>query len=483
MCRHVRLVVAVILFATISAVAIPVAGQGKPAPAEEQEPGPSPDPDEPDDPEPGEPSDQEPSEQEAIQIGGGERLAWNQMADSRGELDGLRYIAYVDFEPHDLDEVSCSSEAGPDGYECMTPLPDMAPGQHHLQVAAYTEQDGMRLEGFRSESIFLRLGSSEGSQATSAPTSSTSSSMASADARPPFVTAIVSGLEDPTDLVALPDGSLLVAERAGRIRLVRGNVLLEAPVATIDGVVTGGGRGLLSMAVDRTFDRTGHVFVLFSTPSGAALARVNVAGGSPGARAVLLDGLPVSELHPSALVRMGPDDKLYVALDSQGNPRNVGDLGSYSGKVLRVNRDGTTPDDQPAHSPVYRAGLDVPSGMAWSGEMATLWLAGRDYLSRDRLDSIPADPRMPETLRFALPAGMAPSAVVHYDHAASPDMRGDLLIGSQATGGLLRIDFDGGAIVGTEWLFRDEPILSMTVAADGTIYALGSTSVFRIVPP
>jgi glucose/arabinose dehydrogenase len=297
------------------------------------------------------------------------------------------------------------------------------------------------------------------------------------------VTAVVSGLEDPTDLAALPDGSLLVAERAGRIRMVRGDTLLEGAVVHLDGVLTGGGRGLLSMAVDRAFDQTGHVFVLFSTPSGAALARVSVAGGSPGARAVLLDGLPVSELRPSALVRMGPDGKLYVALDSQGNPRNVGDLGSYSGKVLRLNQDGTTPDDQPAHSPVYRAGLDQPSGMAWSGEMATLWLAGRDYLSRDRLDSIPTDPRMQETLRFALPAGMEPSAVVSYDHAARPDMRGDLLIGSQATGGLLRIDFDGGAIVGTEWLFRDEKIRSMTVAADGTIYALGSTSVFRIVPP
>jgi glucose/arabinose dehydrogenase len=415
-----------------------------------------------------------------IEIGGGERLAWNQVADSREELDGLRYIAYIDFEPAELDEVSCSSDAGPDGFECVTPLPDMEPGQHHLQVAAYTERDGMRLEGSRSDSIFVRLGSSERNQAMSAQSALSSGTVG---ARPSLVTAIASGLEDPTDLAALPDGSLLVAERAGRIRLIRGDTLLEAAVVTIDDLITGGGRGLLSMVVDRAFQQTGDVFVLFSTPSGAALARVSVAGGSSGARAVLLDGLPVSQVHPSALVRMGPDGKLYVALDSQGNPRNVGDLGSYSGKVLRLNEDGTTPDDQPAHSPVYRAGLDQPSGMAWSGEMARLWLAGRDNLSRDRLDSIPTDPRMPEALRFALPAGMAPSAVVSYDHPAHPDMRGDLLIGSQATGGLLRIDFDGGAIVGTEWLFRDEPILSMTVAADGTIYALGSTSVFRIVPP
>lgn len=426
-----------------------------------------------------------------MQVSGRERLAWNQAAPSNEGLAALRYVAYVDGEPRDLSEVSCASESAPEGFECSSPLPSMGAGQHTLEVTAYIDSDGVRLESFRSPPVFVQLGGS-----TSDRSSAQASAVASADpcagcAVAPIGDArfeaaeIMAGLDDPTDITSLPDGRLLVTERRGRIRVVRGGTLADRPAAELPDVLTGDGRGLLSIAADRAFEETGHVYVLFSTPSGLALGRFTANGDALVDRAVLLDGLPISQANPAATIRMGPDGKLYVGLDSRGDVESAGDLGSYSGKVLRLNTDGTTPADQPGHSPVFGAGLDHPAGLAWSGDSSTLWIAGRDGRSRERLDAMPTDRpgRLSGALRFALPAGTGPSAIVLYDHTANPVLEGSLLVGASHANGLLRIWFDAaGTVAGTEWLLQEElgSVRALAVGSDGALYAVNANVLLRV---
>ncbi len=163
-------------------------------------------------------------------------------------------------------------------------------------------------------------------------------------------TPLTGRLYDSTYVAVLPDGRVLVAERAGRVRLFQHDALASAPALVLSEVATGRGRGLLALAVDRDFDRTRAVFVAYSTADGLRVARFEVAGPALVSQAILLAGLPTPDDHPSAVLRTGPDGMLYLALDDRRSPERSSDLGDPSGKVLRIELDGTTPDDQPSAS-------------------------------------------------------------------------------------------------------------------------------------
>ena len=165
---------------------------------------------------------------------------------------------------------------------------------------------------------------------------------------------------------------IFIAERAGRIRVFRDGRLQPAALE-IDDVVASGRRGLLALALDPDFERTGHVFAAYTADSGFRLVRYRASGDTLGESATLLDGVDSTLATPSATLRFGPDGKLYLGLDDSGDPSRPGDLGSFNGKVLRLNPDGTTPSDQAAGTPVYALNVNEPRGLEWDGP--TLWVA------------------------------------------------------------------------------------------------------------
>src|SRR4029077_12032505 len=127
--------------------------------------------------------------------------------------------------------------------------------------------------------------------------------------------------------------------------------------------------GLLSIALDPAFERTHWVYAIYTTASSASgapmfrLARFREGQDPPAARTVLLDDIPVSPIRPAASIRFGADGTLYIALDDGGSAGSAGDLGSFNGKMLRLNADGTTPADQA--SPVYSLEQRSPRGFDW----------------------------------------------------------------------------------------------------------------------
>src|SRR5438876_78800 len=88
-----------------------------------------------------------------------------------------------------------------------------------------------------------------------------------------------------------------------------------------------------------------------------------VAAGHDGDDVVLLDRIAASSPDAAASLRFGLDGKLYVALDDGGHPLLAGDLASFNGKILRMNPDGTTPDDQAGATPVYSYGYRAPRAL------------------------------------------------------------------------------------------------------------------------
>lgn len=422
---------------------------------------------------------------EITDISGRERLTWDQAAASISEARNLRYVAFVDGAATDLRDFSCSP--APDdapGFVCSAPIPRMTAGVHVIELAAYADEND-RLVITRSWPIRVRMASTTVRALGDGVGLKSFVTVDGIGLRPTVVT---TGLDDPTDLVTLADGRVLIAERDGRVRVFRDGALVPSPALTLTDVSTAKAGGLLALAADRDFETTRAVYALYTTSSGLRLARFVEFNGTLTSRAILLEGLPISDSRPGAALRAGPDGKLYLGLDAGGDANNLGDLGSFSGKVLRLNSDGTTPEDQAGGTPIFAIGLGRPTGIAWSENRTTLWLAGTDRDGSSQLRGVALGPGVQRDApgkRYALPPGVVASAFATYQGSAIPAFRGNMFIADEASRSILRVRFDpSGAITDTEWLFRDQldSVRAMSVALDGSFYVATSDTLVRIIP-
>ncbi|MGH9141171.1 MAG: PQQ-dependent sugar dehydrogenase [Vicinamibacterales bacterium] len=303
-------------------------------------------------------------------INGSERIGWDQAAADAVELAIFGYAIYVDGARTVASDVSCASAPNDTTFACTARLPSMTAGAHTLELASFVDQ-GTLLESARSAPLHVMLAAQTASIA-SAP--SLRDGLAAS-------TSLVSGLTSPTDLAFAPDGRLFVAERSGLVRIVRDGRLLDDPAISLTDVAGSGGQ-LLAIAVDPQFARTHYVFMIYTTPDrfsepAFTLARFREVSDTLGDRAVLLDAAPAAASSPSAALRFGPDGKLYAAYDDGGDARQAQDPSSLSGKVLRLNADGTTPADAPGSTPIWTSGSGSPIAIDWDPSTATMWMADR----------------------------------------------------------------------------------------------------------
>lgn len=182
---------------------------------------------------------------------------------------------------------------------------------------------------------------------------------------------VASGLAVPWGLAFLPGGDVLVTERPGRIRLLRGGKLEPAPVATI-AVGERGEGGLLGIAADPRFGENRRFYVYYTAQSGGRsvnrLVRWVLAPGGRSAREdkVLLDGIAAERYHDGGRIRFGPDGMLYVGTGDAGKPQRSQDRGGPNGKLLRVTTDGApAPGNPDPASPVFLLGLRNVEAFDW----------------------------------------------------------------------------------------------------------------------
>jgi hypothetical protein len=415
----------------------------------------------------------------AITITGTERLVWDQSAESAGELAGFRFVFYVDNEPIEAPTVVCDSGRSAFAFSCSSPLPPLTSGEHVVQVATLGADS---VESPRSSPISLVMMNTE---AGVQPSSTQNRSFITSDGIRLNATLLATGIEDATDLAVISGGRIVIAERAGRIRLFQpGKRSLDLAATLTDVDSSTPGSGLLAIAASGELDQTATVYVVHTTSSGARLARFASDAHGLTARATLLDGLPVSREHPHASLRIGPDRKLYLALDDAGKAERVGDLGSMNGKVLRLNVDGTTPSDA-SGGLLYADGVNRPTAMAWSVDGSLFWLTGfgADGAQELRRNAVGLRATTKEITRSSLPSWMDTSAMLVYRRDERSSLNGDLLIAGTLAQSILRARITAsGSIESSEWLFTDEldGIRAMTVDATGTIYLCTEGSLIRI---
>ncbi len=185
------------------------------------------------------------------------------------------------------------------------------------------------------------------------------------------VETVATGLEVPWGIAFLPDGSLLVTERPGRLRLVRNGQLVPEPVAQIPTAAAGEG-GLMGIALHPDF-AANRLFFLYYTASVAEgdinrLERYRLAtdGRSATPDRILLDRIPAARDHNGGRLRIGPDGMLYVSTGDAADPDVSQVPRSLAGKILRLTPEGTIPPDNPyTFSPVYLTGVRNSQGFDW----------------------------------------------------------------------------------------------------------------------
>lgn len=164
---------------------------------------------------------------------------------------------------------------------------------------------------------------------------------------------VASGISNPTVMAFAPDGRIFVAEQGGTLRVIKNNALLATPFIALT-VNSSGERGLIGIALDPDFASNNYIYLYYTTNQPQVHNRISrfTANGDvvlAGSESVVLDLDPLSGAtnHNGGAMHFGKDGKLYVATGENANGANAQNLDTYHGKLLRINKDGSVPDENP----------------------------------------------------------------------------------------------------------------------------------------
>ena len=285
------------------------------------------------------------------------------------------------------------------------------------------------------------------------------------------VSVVARGLTHPWAIAFLPDGSMLLTERDGRLRLVKNDKLVERPISGVPEVRTDGNGGLMDVAIHPNFSENGLVYLTYTKP-------VERGWGAPAlAMGKLVDGelqntrdLLVTEAYEgnsglNGRVAFGQDGKVYMSTGGR-----IGEVAqdpmSLRGKVLRLEDNGSVPLDNPFRnrldykSEIYTLGhrntlalIQHPiTGEVWQhengpngGDEINILLPGRNYgwpevsfgrfYSGGRVNEHPTREGLESPLLVWLPA-IAASGMAVYTGDKFPEWKGNVFIGSLRMGGI-----------------------------------------------
>jgi len=221
------------------------------------------------------------------------------------------------------------------------------------------------------------------------------------------VSVVTKGLSHPWSMVWLPNGDMLITERAGQLRIIRNGVLDPTPIAGVPKVQAGGTSGLLDIALHPKFATNGLVYMAYNTskpaeaPTGQAPAAPPARGGRGGPASVYSTGLARGRFDGKALVDVkeifvaepymalsggdasrllfAPDGTLFMSSSHHRDEKGPQDPMNDAGKILRLNDDGTIPKDNPfvgkaGYRPeIYSIGHRTVLGLALHPTTGALW--------------------------------------------------------------------------------------------------------------
>ncbi len=330
---------------------------------------------------------------------------------------------------------------------------------------------------------------------------------------------LAAGLDHPWGLALLPDGGMLITERAGHLRVLTADGTLSEPLAGVPKVVVKGQGGLLDVTLDPKFHENRIVYLSYAEPgdggAGTAVAHGRLGeGGIEDVRVIFRQTPKVSGgNHFGGRLIFTPKGKLFVTLGERFKFDPAQDLTSHLGKIVRINPDGSVPPDNPfigqknAQPEIWSYGHRNSQGAAIHPETGKLWEIefgpkggdelnilspganygwpvvswGKNYDDTD-IPEPPTHPEFADAIRHWTPV-ISPSGMAFYTADAIPGWKGNLLIGGLSSQGIVRLSLDGETVTGEERIPLSARIRQVVQGPDGAVYALtdeGDGKVLRL---
>ncbi|WP_421861262.1 PQQ-dependent sugar dehydrogenase [Parvibaculum sp.] len=337
------------------------------------------------------------------------------------------------------------------------------------------------------------------------------------------ITPVAEGLDHPWNLTFMPDGSILVVLLPGEIRVLHDGAMSE-PVAGVPEVYFESQGGLFEVKLDPAFADNGYVYLSYAhgTPdaNGTRVARARFDGKTLSDLEVIFDATPTKDtpVHYGGVMTFLPDDTLLIAVgDGFDYREDAQRLDTDLGKIVRINRDGSIPADNPfvdkegARPEIWSYGHRNPQGLLYDeasgrvyehehgpqgGDEINIIEAGKNYgwpvitwgidYSGARISPFTEYDGMEQPLLHWTPS-IAPCGFTIYRGSAFPEWDGDLFVGALAAKLVRRVDMESGEVVGQEELFGElgKRIRDVTTGPDGYLYLVTDGedgSILRVEP-
>jgi len=333
------------------------------------------------------------------------------------------------------------------------------------------------------------------------------------------------GLEHPWGMQFLPDGRLLVTERDGQMRLIAKDGKLSAPIAGVPMVTAVGQGGLLDVLLAPDFADTGTIYFSYGEPreggkNGTSVTRAKLVLEGDGGRLedlkVVFRQQPAADSghHFGSRLVWALDGTLFITTGERNKLRQQAqNPGNDIGKVIRINPDGTVPDDNPklpgwapevwsiGHRNLQGAALRPETGQLYTVEHGPrggdelnrpekgknygwpIITYGIDYSGMPIGDGIQKKEGMEQPIYYWVPS-IATSGLAFYTGDLFPDWKGNAFVGGLNGAVLDRLVLDGDEVVASEPFEMDKRIRDVRMGPDGALWLLADDTgeVLRIVP-
>jgi aldose sugar dehydrogenase len=335
------------------------------------------------------------------------------------------------------------------------------------------------------------------------------------------VDTIASGLNNPWGIAFLPDGRILVTERAGEIRIVKDGKLLEDKISGVPAVFANGQGGLLDIQLHPEYNNNGWIYLSYAKPGngggGTTIARAKVSGNSLTDLQELFSAQPFTNSGAHFGSRIAFDGKGFMFFSSgeRGTKENAQTLTNHLGKIIRLHDDGRVPTDNPfvntpnAKPEIWSYGHRNPQGLVYDLQTNTLWdtehgpkggdelnlvekgknygwpaiTYGIDYDGKPISDKTAME-GMEQPVTYWVPS-IAPCGMAQVTGDKYPGWKNNILVGALALQHVARVELDNKKYVKQEKLLEKMArVRAIAQSPDGFIYVAteGPGMLLKIVP-
>ncbi|MCG6960806.1 PQQ-dependent sugar dehydrogenase [bacterium BMS3Abin03] len=181
---------------------------------------------------------------------------------------------------------------------------------------------------------------------------------------------VANNLWVPWSIVFTGSNRILITERNGNLRVIENGKLSDNPLYTFGEVASRGEGGLMGMTLDPDYENNKYIYFSYTYGNNddvyVKIVRFKDAGNTITEEKTLLDNIRGASFHDGCRLRFGPDKKLYITTGDAGDKEDAQDINKLNGKILRLNSDGSIPEDNPfPDNPVWCYGNRNPQGIAW----------------------------------------------------------------------------------------------------------------------